>query len=135
MNKDDWRTVVAAAELLTLQREHATMLANLTATQKRCTEQEQRIRDQERELVELRGRQGAEELHDEPPRFEVLTDGDYYSAHDTMEQAEVMAEQKTRDIHEGEVTVVEVRTTYTVEPARDRTVTKKRLGPNYITED
>lgn len=40
--------------------EYQAMLANLTATQARCTEQEQRIRDQERELVELRGRQGAD---------------------------------------------------------------------------
>lgn len=67
-----------------LRREHATMLATLTATQARCTEQEQRIRDQERELVELRGRQGAADVSIGPFIHGWLDD---VEQHDTLEQA------------------------------------------------
>lgn len=117
-----------------LRRDYATMLANLTATQARCTEQEQRIRDQERELVELRGKQGAEE-HDEPSLFQVFIDGVHYSDSDAEWMADREARSCTESMISGTVRVVEVRTEYVVEPARSRTVTKKRLGPNCITED
>ena len=118
-----------------LRRDYATMLANLTATQARCTEQEQKIRDQERELVELRGRQGAEDLHDEPPMFQVFVDGEHFDDFDTEDSADRMAKSQVESMSRGVVQVMEVRTEYVVEPARSRTVTKKRLGPNYITED
>lgn len=118
-----------------LRHEYETMLANLTATQKRCTEQEQKIRDQERELVELRGKQGAEELHDEPPLFQVYIGDEHHSDHDGEWSADRDARGMAGELPEGTIRVVEVRTEYVVEPARDRTVTKKRLGPNYITED
>lgn len=117
-----------------LRREHATMLATLTATQKRCTEQEQRIRDQERELVELRGRQGAEILHDEPPRFEVRVDDSYHSAHDTKDRAFTVAKQASEWISKGTVTVVEIRSEFTVKPAQDRSVTVKHFGPNCLED-
>lgn len=67
-----------------LRRDHATMLATLTATQKRCTEQEQRIRDQERELEELRGKQGAGGVNIGPFIHGWLDD---VEQHDTLEQA------------------------------------------------
>lgn len=71
-------------ELLRLQSEWEAMLANLTATQARCTEQEQRIRDQERELVELRGKQGAGGVNIGPFIHGWLDD---VEQHDTLEQA------------------------------------------------
>jgi hypothetical protein len=111
------------------------MLSTLTATQARCTEQEQRIRDQERELVELRGRQGAEELHVEQPMFQVLVDGEHFDDFDTEDSADRAARSQVESMSRGVVQVLEVRAEYVIEPARSRTVTKKRLGPNCITED
>lgn len=110
-------TVTAAAELLRLRREHATMLANLTATQKRCTEQEQRIRDQERELVELRGKQGAPiEVSIGPFIQGWLSDVDQ---HDTEEQALAAAKARARRRHEsGRSFVAQVSRTFQLIPAR-----------------
>lgn len=100
-----------------LRREHATMLANLTATQARCTEQEQKIRDQERELVELRGKQGA------PVEVSLgsfiqgwLADVDQ---HDTEEQAIAAAKDRARRHGAGDRSfVAQVSRTFKLVPAR-----------------
>lgn len=99
-----------------LRHEYETMLANLTATQARCTEQEQRIRDQERELVELRGKQGA--VID--PAYGPFIRGwlSDVSQHDTAEQATEAARAQARR-HGGEkVFVAQVSRTFQLIPAR-----------------
>lgn len=100
-----------------LRRDHATMLANLTATQARCTEQEQRIRDQERELVELRGRQGAPIECSLGPFIQGWL-ADVYQ-HDTEEQALAAAKVRARSCYEsGRSFVAQVSRTFQLIPAR-----------------
>ena len=65
--------------------EYLAMLATLTATQARCTEQEQ-------ELRELRGKQGAIECSTGPYVSGWLDD---VSQHDTEEQAREAAKKRT----------------------------------------
>ena len=99
-----------------LREEHRKMLANLTATQKRCTEQEQRIRDQERELVELRGKQGA--VID--PAFGPFIHGwlSDVSQHDTAEQALEGARARARRSAGDKTFVAQVARTFLLIPAR-----------------
>ena len=97
--------------------DHATMLATLTATQKRCTEQEQRIRDQERELEELRGKQGA--VID--PAYGPFIQGWLadVNQHDTAEQAIEAAKVRARCRSDsGKSFVAQVARTFLLIPAR-----------------
>lgn len=104
-------------ELIRLRHEHATMLATLTATQARCTEQEQKIRDQERELVELRGKQGAPvEVSLGPFIQGWLAD---VNQHDTAEQAIEAAKVRVRRHSDsGKSFVAQVARTFLLIPAR-----------------
>lgn len=104
-------------EVLRLLRQHEIMLGNLTATQQRCTEQEQKIRDQERELVELRGRQGEPTVTEFGPFIQGwLSDVDQ---HDTLEQAIAAAKGRVR-LHSdsGKSFVAQVSRTFLLIPAR-----------------
>lgn len=99
-----------------LRHEHATMLANLTATQKRCTEQEQKIRDQERELAELRGKQGAVIDTAYGPFIQGwLAD---VNQHDTAEQAIEAARASARRSDGDKSFVAQVARTFLLVPAR-----------------
>ncbi len=104
-------------ELLRLQSEWEAMLANLTATQKRCTEQEQKIRDQERELEELRGKQGTPV----DPAFGPFIHGWLadVNQHDTAEQAIEAAKVRVRRHSDsGKSFVAQVARTFLLIPAR-----------------
>ena len=96
--------------------EYRAMLSTLTATQARCTEQEQKIRDQERELVELRGRQGA--IIDTaygPFIHGWLAD---VNQHDTPEQAIEAARASARRSDGDKSFVAQVARTFLLVPAR-----------------
>lgn len=100
-------------EAVRLQAEYTTMLATLTATQKRCTEQEQRIRDQERELVELRGKQGKQGKEHYISGW--LSD---VSQHDTLEHAVEAAKARAgRRPTDGKAFAGQVTFTRVVVPA------------------